>query len=306
MNQSFDDTIMDTQDGNNHLSVVRLKRPHDAVSNDTVDFLLDNTSMQPPLKQRRLLLSDQSTAVVVTKPQKQIRHQPHRQPQQLLQIQQAQSQQYYSSPYETTSMFPVTTVEINDYNEHAQLKRLCCLLDCATPRVSADDPNSERRFVGLRTFLNYYFASNLEYYLPQHSVLRVFLYTSTFEIGARFCALEQNRYAMILLGNWDYWSTLTNIASALPNIYFSNDVNTTTEDKKSDNIDDDGDDDDDDEDDDNSAMDQAISALCLCHLFEMQASRDLLLRVPNYVSLAMFFARDRRAVNPFHVKCLIN
>lgn len=216
----------------------------------------------------------------------------------------------------------VPAVTVSTYNERLHLRRVMRVVAESCP---ADPLTGQRRWLGLKTFLNYYFASNLKLFLGRKSVVRVFLITTEHDLCGRLYRMDGNRYVLSLVANFDYWDQLLGIACALPDVYFSGsgtrDTARTylrqmrggasygehvgqrvdaemlnfydTSPKKCN---------DDAEDTNDWPVDQAIAALCIAHLFETIIRQDLQHKLPQYITLAQLFTRDPAAVNPFKVE----
>lgn len=112
----------------------------------------------------------------------------------------------------------VPAVTVSTYHERVHLRRVMRVVAESCP---ADPLTGRRRWLGLKTFLNYYFASNLKLFLGRKSVVRVFLITTEHDLCGKLYRMDGNRYVLSLVANFDYWDTLLGIACALPDVYFS-------------------------------------------------------------------------------------
>lgn len=122
-------------------------------------------------------------------------------------------------------MLAQPTIGIASVSDMQHLRHVMRVIDACTP---PDDRNAAgaRVWLGLPTFLNYYFASTLQLFLGDRVVLRILQIPSTSEFGAKFYVLGNQRYSLMLLADFDYWERLLSVATALPDIYFENGANT--------------------------------------------------------------------------------
>lgn len=142
------------------------------------------------------------------------------------------------------------------------------------------DHGGDRRFVGVRRFLDSYFAATLGTYLGPSVTPYVVRIDDPDNIGARVTANRSNLF-LTLLGNFDHWDGVVRMAASLPDAYFR------FRDERCER------DDDREEEKDHHHNDRclatSIAALGLAAMYESLMREDLRRYVPHYVPLTALF-----------------
>lgn len=110
------------------------------------------------------------------------------------------------------------TIAFASYTQRLNLRRVLLVLNATAP-VNAQ--TQSRKWLGIKTFFNYYFGSSLKLFLGKRSVVRIFLISSQNDLCAKLYRLDGGgRYVLTIVANFDYWNSLVELADALPDVYF--------------------------------------------------------------------------------------
>lgn len=123
-----------------------------------------------------------------------------------------------TAPTEPELLLARPTIGIASLPQLQHLRHVMRVIEASAPL----DVSGVRNWLGFSTFLNYYFASTLRLFLGDRVVVRIMQIPSNHEFGAKLYQLNQDRYSLMLLADFDYWDRLLHVAVALPDIYFEN------------------------------------------------------------------------------------